>query len=303
MATNAQTTQMTSKLPGHKNRAPQMLLGHLLLHLLLITFGLLYMVPLLWVLSTSFKAENKVFTFPIQWIPNPFIWQNYQQLVTLLKFSGVPAILFFFQNTLIIALFATLGTVISTVLVAYSFSRLQWPERKFFFGLSLATMMLPSVVIIIPTFLLFRDLGWLDTLKPLIVPFWFAVQGFYVFLLRQFFLTLPVELEEAARIDGASSFRILWQIIVPLSGPALITVTIFSFLQHYNEFLGPLLYINTVEKFPMALGLRMFQGRYGTNWPLLMAATAVFIVPTIFVFLAAQRHFIRGIHLTGLAGR
>lgn len=303
MATNAQTAQMTGKLSLRKSRKQRTLVGHFLLHGLLISFGLLYMVPLLWVLSTSFKAENKVFTFPIQWIPNPFIWQNYQQLLTLLEFSGVPAIIFFFQNTLIIAVLATLGTVVSTVLVAYSFSRLQWPERNFFFSLSLATMMLPSVVIIIPTFLLFRDLAWLDTLKPLIVPFWFAVQGFYVFLLRQFFLTLPIELEEAARIDGAGSFRILWQIIVPLSGPALITVTIFSFLQHYNEFLGPLLYINTVEKFPMALGLRMFQGRYGTNWPILMAATAVFIVPTIFVFLAAQRHFIRGIHLTGLAGR
>lgn len=303
MAVNAQVERMSDKAPARKSRTAQITVRHLLLHGLLLLLGLVYMVPLLWVLSTSFKAENKVFTFPIQWIPNPFIWQNYQQLLTLLEFSGIPAIFFFFQNTLIIALFATLGTVISSVLVAYSFSRLQWPERNFFFSMSLATMMLPSVVIIIPTFLLFRDLAWLDTLKPLIVPFWFAVQGFYVFLLRQFFLTLPVELEEAARIDGAGTFRILWQIIMPLSGPSLITVTIFSFLQHYNEFLGPLLYLNTVEKFPMALGLRMFQGRYGTNWPILMAATAVFIIPTIFVFLAAQRHFIRGIHLTGLAGR
>lgn len=303
MAANVQTEEITDSRARRQSRLWWTRGGHLLLHGLLIVLGLLYMVPLLWVLSTSFKAENKVFTFPIQWIPNPFIWQNYQQLLTLLEFSGTPGILFFFQNTLIIAVFSTLGTVISTVLVAYSFSRLHWPERNFFFSMSLATMMLPGVVIIIPTFLLFRDLGWLDTLKPLIVPFWFAVQGFYVFLLRQFFLTLPIELEEAARIDGAGSFRILWQIIVPLSGPALITVTIFSFLQHYNEFLGPLLYLNTVEKFPMALGLRMFQGRYGTNWPILMAATAVFIVPTIFVFLAAQRHFIRGIHLTGLAGR
>ncbi|MEZ4862182.1 MAG: carbohydrate ABC transporter permease [Caldilineaceae bacterium] len=303
MSTDVQTERMSDNLSWRQSRIQRTWLGHFLLHGLLIILSLLYMVPLLWVISTSFKAENKVFTFPIQWIPNPFVWQNYQQLLTLLEFSGIPAILFFFQNTLIIAVLSTLGTVISSVLVAYSFARLQWPERNFFFSLSLATMMLPGVVIIIPTFLLFRDLGWLDTLKPMIVPFWFAVQGFYVFLLRQFFLSLPIELEEAARIDGAGSLRILWQIIVPLSVPALITVTIFSFLQHYNEFLGPLLYLNTVENFPMALGLRMFQGRYGTNWPILMAATAVFIVPTIFVFLVAQRHFIRGIHLTGLAGR
>lgn len=262
-----------------------------------------FSVPLLWVISTSLKAENKVFARPIQWVPQPIHWENYQLLFTLLDFSGIPAIIFFFQNTLIIAILATLGTLTSSVLVAYSFARIRWPERGFFFSLSLATMMLPGVVIIVPTFLLFRDLSWLDTLKPLIVPFWFGIQGFYVFLLRQFFLGLPLELEEAARIDGADSLRILWQIILPLSGPALITVTIFSFLQHYNEFVGPLLYLNTVENFPMALGLRMFQGRYGTNWPVLMAASAVFIAPTIFVFLIAQRHFIRGIHLTGLAGR
>lgn len=135
------------------------------------------------------------------------------------------------------------------------------------------------------------------------MPFWFAVQGFYIFLLRQFFLGLPAELEEAARMDGANSLRILWQIVVPLSRPALITVAIFSFLQHYNEFLSPLLYLNTVERFPMALGMRMFLGTYTNDWPLMMAASATFILPTMILFLMAQRHFIQGIQLTGLAGR
>jgi multiple sugar transport system permease protein len=291
------------KLRWYQSKTRQESVGHLLLHMLLIFISFVFSVPLLWVISTSLKMQDRVFTYPIQWIPNPVNWENYERLITLLEFSGTPGVVLFFQNTLIVSVLATVGTVLSSVLVAYSFARLQWPERSFFFSLSLGTMMLPGVVIIIPTFLLFRDLEWLDTLRPLIVPFWFSIQGFYVFLLRQFFLGLPIELEEAARIDGAGSFRILWQIIVPLSSPAIITVTIFSFLQHYNEFLGPLLYLNTVERFPMALGMRMFQGAYGPDWPLVMAASAVFIFPTIFVFLVAQRHFIRGIHLTGLAGR
>ena len=295
--TNSQTTKW------HQGKSGRRTIGHALVHVVLVFLSFLFSVPLLWVISTSLKFQDRVFTHPIQWIPSPINWDNYSRLVTILDFGGVPGILFFTQNTLIIATMASLGTVLSSTFVAYSFARLRWPERDFFFSLSLATMMLPGIVIIIPIFLLFRDLGWLDTLKPLIVPFWFGIQGFYVFLLRQFFLSLPYELEEAARIDGAGSFRILWQIIIPLSRPAIITVAIFSFLQHYNEFLGPLLYLNNVEKFPLALGIRMYQGAYGPDWPLIMAASSVFIFPTIFVFLVAQRHFIQGIHLTGLAGR
>ncbi len=277
--------------------------GKSLLHLSLVALGFIFSIPLLWVVTTSFKGQGGIFTYPIEWIPRPVVWSNYPQLLEVLTFSGWPGIMFFFRNTFVISILATAGTLVSSTLVAYSFARLQWPERNLLFSLSLATMMLPTVVILIPTFLLFRDLKWLDTFLPMIVPFWFAVQGFYIFLLRQFFLGLPMELEEAARIDGANSLRILWQIVVPLSRPAIITVSIFSFLQHYNEFLSPLLYLNTVEHFPMALGMRMFQGTYTNNWPLMMAASAVFILPTIILFLIAQRHFIQGIQLTGLAGR
>lgn len=278
-------------------------LARLPVHLLLLILGFVFTIPLFWVVTTSFKDEALVFTYPIEWIPNPVRWYNYPRLLERLNFSGVPGILFFFRNTFFISILATAGTLVSSILVAYSFARLQWPERDLLFSLSLATMMLPAVVILIPTFLLFRDLKWLDTFMPMIVPFWFAVQGFYIFLLRQFFMGLPVELEEAARMDGANTLRILWGIVVPLSRPAIITVSIFSFLQHYNEFLSPLLYLNTVEKFPMALGMRMFQGTYRTDWPMVMAATACFIFPVIVLFLIAQRHFIEGIQLTGLAGR
>ena len=277
--------------------------GKTLIHLSLLALGFVFSIPVLWVVTTSFKGQGGIFTYPIEWIPTPIVWSNYPRLLEVLMYSGWPGIVLFFRNTFFISILATLGTLTSSILVAYSFARLQWPERNLLFSLSLATMMLPTVVILIPTFLLFRDLKWLNTFMPMIVPFWFAVQGFYIFLLRQFFLGLPVELEEAARIDGADSLRILWQIVVPLSRPAIITVSIFSFLQHYNEFLTPLLYLNAVEKFPMALGMRMFQGTYTNDWPLMMAASAVFILPTVILFLIAQRHFIQGIQLTGLAGR
>lgn len=288
---------------GLQGSAGHRILSGSLVYLALTLLGFLFSIPLLWVLTTSFKGQGNIFTYPIQWWPQPIVWNNYPRLLQVLTFSDWPGILFFFRNTFFITVLATLGTLLSSVFVAYSFARLEWPERDWLFSLSLATMMLPAVVILIPTFLLFRDLEWLDSFRPLIVPFWFGVQGFYIFLLRQFFRSLPVELEEAARIDGANSLRILWQIVVPLSRPALITVSIFSFLQHYNEFLSPLLYLNTVELFPMALGMRMFLGTYTNDWPLMMAASATFIIPTVILFLIAQRHFIQGIQLTGLAGR
>ena len=271
--------------------AGRQFIEHVLLHVLLTLVGLTFMVPLFWVLSTSLKAPNRVFTYPIKWIPDPVVWSNYADMLEILKFSGQPATL------------ATIGTVISTAFVAYSFARLRWPERDLVFSLCLATMMLPGVVTLVPTFLIFRNLGWLDTFLPLIVPSWFGVNGFYVFLLRQFFLSLPYELEEAARVDGASSFRILWQIMMPLAGPALAAIAIFSFLHHYNDFLGPLIYLNSNEHFTLALGLRMFQGRFGDRWPIVMAASTVMLVPPIVLFFLAQRHFIRGIQMTGLAGR
>lgn len=275
----------------------------LLLHGVLLLFGLIALMPMLWVISTSFKHPGDVFSYPIKWIPNPILWGNYPELLTILQFSGHPAILLFAANTFRVAILATLGTVISSILVAYSFARLRWPERNLVFSLSLATLMLPGVVTLIPTFLIFRNLQWLDTFLPLIVPHWFAINGFYVFLLRQFFLTLPHELDEAARIDGAGSFRVLWQIVVPLSAPAIITVAIFSFLHHYNEFITPLLYLNTTEKYTLPLGLLMFQGRFGDRWHTVMAASTVMIIPPVVLFLVLQRYFVQGIHLTGLGGR
>jgi multiple sugar transport system permease protein len=276
---------------------------HALLHAVLVVAGLTFAVPLFWVLSTSLKPGSQVFTYPIQWIPAQPRWSNYVEAFQIIKIGGRSALVVFAQNSAIITIVATLGTVVSATLVAYSLSRLRWPGRDFVFTLVLGTMMLPGVVTLIPTFLIFRDLGWIDTFLPLVVPAWLGGGGFSIFLIRQFFMALPIELDEAARIDGAGSLRILWQILVPLGKPVLAAVAIFAFLRYYDDFMGPLIYLNSNEKFPLSLGVRWFAGRYGDHWELVMAVSALMLAPVVVLFFAAQRQFIRGIHLTGLAGR
>jgi ABC-type glycerol-3-phosphate transport system permease component len=196
----------------------------------------------------------------------------------------------------------TLGAVVSATTVAYGLSRIRWPGREFVFSVLLATLMLPGVVTIIPVFIIFKWINWIGTFYPLWVPAWLGF-AFYIFLMRQFMMTLPLELDEAAKIDGASNFRILWQVIVPLCGPALTTVTIFAFLHHYNDFLGPLIYISDNNMFTLPLGLLWFQGRFGNFWHLVMAASMITITPVILLFFFAQRYFVQGAQFTGLAGR
>jgi ABC-type glycerol-3-phosphate transport system permease component len=271
--------------------------------------GMTFLMPFFWVISTSLKVPNRVFEYPIRWIPTDPQWDNYIDMFTGFRYGGteeaggVPALLYFFRNTFFIATLATLGTICSSSVVAYGLTRLDWKGREIVFGLTLVTMMLPSVVTLVPTFIIFRHLQWIDTFLPLIVPSWFGGGAFYIFLLRQFFSTLPAELDEAAIVDGASPFRILWQIILPLSRPALASVGIFSFLFHYNNFMGPLIYLNTNEKFPISLGLSVFSGRYGNNWPLVMAVSTTALLPVIILFFLAQKTFIQGIHMSGIAGR
>ena len=271
-------------------------LGNGILHLVLIALGFTFLVPLLWVATTSLKTGGQVFIVPVQWLPSTPQWANYAEIFTILPLAA------FLRNTAVVSILGTLGSVFSSILAGYSLSRLRWPGRDAVFGLLVATMMLPWIVTLIPTFILFHKLGWVNTLLPLWVPSWFG-GAFYVFLVRQFMMGLPYELEEAARIDGAGYFRILWQVIAPLCGPALTTVAIFSFLAHYNNFMGPLIYLSTNEKFTLPLGLRWYQGRYGNFWHLVMAASMVSIAPVMILFFVAQRYFIRGIALTGLAGR
>ena len=271
-------------------------------HLLLILLALMSLVPVLWMVSSSLKASTEIFVIPIEWLPRTPRWENYAT-----AFERAPIMLYFW-NTMIVCVFAVLGVLASSALVAFSFSRLRWPGRNFFFGLLLATMMLPGIILIVPRFLMFSYVfrwpgPWIGSFLPLIVPTFFATNGLYVFLIRQFFLGIPVELEDAARIDGASSLRILWQIFVPLSKPVLITVLILTFMQFYNEFLEPLVYLKPTT-WTLAVGIRaMNDSAYATNWELVFATGTFMLAPMVIIFFAAQRYFVEGVTLSGFGGR
>ena len=276
------------------NRLTQQITA-VLIYGLLLAGAILVMIPLVWMLSTSLKLESQVFLFPPKLIPNPVVWENYPEALTVLPFST------YFQNSGIVSFFAIIGAVLSSSLVAYSFARLRWPGRDWLFLLVLATMMLPTQVTIIPQFVIFRELKLLDTLFALIVPYW-AAGAFFVFLLRQFFTTISGELDDAALIDGCSRFGIFWRILLPLSKPALAAVAIFTFQWSWNDFFHPLVYINSRENWTVALGLAAYRNTFGTTWTLLMAASMASILPLMIVFFFAQRYFIQGVVFTGLKG-
>jgi len=269
---------------------------HLLTHVLLLGISTTMMIPLAWLISTSLKGRGLEFVFPPQWIPDPIVWRNYWEALTILPFH------LFLRNTLFITIAATTGSLLSASMVAFGFARIRFPGRDFLFAVLLSTMMLPYVVTLIPTFLLFKFLHWLDTFLPLTVPAFFG-DAFFIFLVRQFYMTIPIELDEAARIDGASYFRIWWSLMVPLSKPVLATVAIFSFIWNWNDFMGPLIFINSLENRTLALGLASFRSMHTARWNLLMAASTVMLIPVLIVFFTAQRYFIQGIVTSGLAGR
>lgn len=265
-------------------------------HAFLISFALLFVAPWFWMLSTSLKPLRQAFLVPPVWIPQPIEWQNYPR-----AFLAAP-LLMYTQNTLTIALISVVGALLSNTLVAYSFARLRWPGRDLCFIAVIATLMLPFQVTMIPLYILFRQFGWLNTFLPLIVPT-FLGSAFYTFLLRQFFLTIPQEISDAARIDGCSEFGVLWRIILPMSKPGLAVVALFQFINAWNDFLAPLIYLDEKSKFTLALGLRNMQTAYGTSdIPVIMAATTMTILPVIVVFFIAQRTFIQGITFSGLKG-
>jgi ABC-type glycerol-3-phosphate transport system permease component len=256
----------------------------------------LFSIPFLWTVSTALKTNEQVFAVPPQWIPNPIQWGNFARAWTELPFPA------FVINTVIITAISVVGQVLSASLVAYGFARFKFKGRNFFFYLMLSTMMLPAQVTMIPVFLLWRELRLIDTFAPLTIPAFFGGGAFSIFLLRQFFLTIPRELDEAAMLDGASPLTIYSKVLLPLARPALITVTLLSFLAHWDDFMGPLIYLNSMEKYTVSIGLRMFQDMFGTQLELLMAASLIHILPTIILFFIAQRHFIKGVALTGLKG-
>lgn len=261
---------------------------------LLAVLALVFVLPLVWMVSTSLKADQQIFTMPPQWIPETIMWGNYLRVLEVMPFWT------YLFNSVVITGLTILGTVLSGSLVAYAFSCLEWPGRDKLFILVLATMMLPMQVTMIPLFVLFKDIGWLNTIKPLTVPAFFGGGAFTIFLLRQFFMTLPKSLFDAARIDGCSEIRIWWSIVLPLARPALASVAILTFMFSWNDFLGPLIYLSEKTQGTLALGLAMMVGQHQTDWALLMAASILMMLPILLLFFFFQRYFIQGFTMSGI---
>jgi multiple sugar transport system permease protein len=292
MAATTSTSAAVLSRPGKGFPVTQVLR-----YTVLTLFAVLFVTPLIWMTTTSFKTTSQAYRFPPEIIPAPFTFAAYENLWT-----GAIPFNRFYVNTTIIVIFVEIGTILSCTMTAYAFARLQWWGRNTWFIVLLATMMLPFQVIMIPVYMIFRSLNWLDTWLPLIVPAFFG-NPFFIFLLRQFFLGLPRDLEDAARVDGAGSLRILWQIFIPLSKPVLLTVAMFTFVGAWNDFLGPLLYLTSIDNMTVSVGLSMFIGRSGaTNWPNMMAGATLALLPILILFLLFQKYFVKGIALTGMKG-
>ncbi|RPJ43483.1 MAG: carbohydrate ABC transporter permease [Chloroflexi bacterium] len=280
-------------LTGWRSKKTQERVTHLISHLLLLTGAVIMVVPFFWMLSTSLKAPGKTFVFPPQWIPDPIVFKNYADMWTALPFGT------FFLNSVKIATLSTLGQLIACSLAAFAFSVLVFKGRDTLFLLLIATLMIPYQVTLIPTFILYSKIGWVGSHYPLWVPsFWGGAFG--TFLIRQFYLTIPLELAESARIDGANVWQIFRYIYVPLSGVALATLAIFTFMWSWNDLLNPLIYLREMDQLTLTAGLSFFQNQYGGKWSLMMAGAMVSILPILIIFFTAQKYFIQGIALTGI---
>lgn len=264
-----------------------------LIYTLLIIFAVIFLIPIVWMISTSLKSSTEIYQTHIRIIPSKIEWQNYIFAVTSVPYFK------YVWNTVIIAFFSVIGQLFAAPLVAYSLAKIRWGGSKIIFALVVSTMFLPYQVTMIPVYLIYYKLGFVGTFIPLILPNFFGYP-FYIFLLRQFMMTLPDSLFEAARIDGASEFRIYWQITLPLIRPALATVAIFTFIGSWSDLLGPLIYLNDPNKYTLSLGLRQFLTEHSIEWGPLMAASIIFILPIIVIFAIAQKQFIEGITFTGI---
>jgi multiple sugar transport system permease protein len=272
------------------------------LHLILLTGSAVFALPYLWMVVTSLKPDDAIFKNPTA-LPEQWMWSNYPRTFQFLEVAlGRIRTAFgalFLLNTLEVTALSMAGTLFSSTLVAYSFARLRWPGRDVLFLVLLATMMLPGAVTMIPQYIVFKELGWVDTLLPLWAPSLFA-SAFYVFLMRQFMLSIPADLEDAARIDGCGPFTVYWRVMLPLTKPAIATVAIMHFLTTWNDFMGPLIYVTSPERMTGSYALRLFQSANSGEWALLLAAATLWTLPIVVVFFFAQRAFIEGIALTGM---
>lgn len=267
-----------------------------LLYTVLSGLSIVFMLPLIWLISTALKSDVQMGAWPPVWIPSPLVWQNFQAALTTGYFWR------YLQNTTLIAVLGTLGQLITASMAAFGFARLRFPGRSILFGAMLATMMLPGVVTLIPTFIMFRRLGWLDSYKPLIVPAYLGGGAFSIFLLRQFFRTIPQELFDQAKIDGASDFRMYAQIMLPLCRPALATIAIFGFMFRWNDLMGPLMYLNSPDKLTLSLGLQRFMSVEEVRYQEMMSMALLMTLPLLIAFILFQREFVQGVVMSGLKG-
>ncbi|MEH7305656.1 carbohydrate ABC transporter permease [Neobacillus drentensis] len=266
-----------------------------LIYGLLIFFSLLFLAPLFWMVTTSLKSPEELYLFPPKWIPSSLHFENFKEAWISQPFTQ------FLTNSLTVTILATLGQIVSSSLVAYGFARFTFKGRDFLFMVLLATMMIPWEVTMIPLYMEFNFLGWINTLKPLIVPAWFGAP-FYIFLMRQFIMGIPKELDEAAKIDGANTFQIFYKIYLPLMKPILILVGVFSMLNCWNDYLGPLVFLNDQSKYTLTLGLAQFKGMFGVDMEGIMAITFLISIPPLILFFAAQRYIVEDVSKSGVKG-
>ena len=284
----------TQAIAIKKKKSTSAIVRKVLLYVLLIIIGIIMVVPFLWMISTSLKEQYDTVKIPPVWIPNPPRWQNYVDL-----FTQQP-MLQFMLNTIKIVFFVVLGQLFFSSLAAYSFARIKFKGRTVMFFFYIATLMVPGQVTMIPTYLMFAKVGLVDNHIVLILPAFFSAFG--VFLLRQFFMSLPKELEEAAEIDGCNPFTTYYRIMLPLIVPAMLTLGVFTLMNTWNDYMGPLIYLTTPEKYTMTLGIAYFKGVYTTQWNLVMAGSVLSVIPILVAYLRAQKYFVEGIAFSGVKG-
>jgi multiple sugar transport system permease protein len=294
------TTYEPSGVERLRKLTPSGWVQEILKYIFLIVLTITYVLPFFWMVSSALKNDDQVYVVPPIWIPNPAFWENFKN-----AWNSQPFNLYLFNTVFRYAIPVTIGMVLSSSIVAYGFSRLRWKWRDTLFYLCLATMMVPFQVQMVPLFIIFKNLGWINSFRPLVVPAFFG-SPFYIFMLRQFFMTLPIELSEAARIDGASEFGILFRIVLPLSRPALTVVALFAFIDAWNDYLGPMIYVHDNLKLVLALGVEnmrrsmMFNSTISNAYPYLMAVSTIIVLPILIMFFFGQKTFIEGISMTGI---
>jgi multiple sugar transport system permease protein len=281
---------------SHARRKLRENLRKTILYGVLLLGAVVFMCPLYWMVTTSLKTNAEAYLFPPTLFPQLLQFNNYPDAW---NYEGMqfPR---WTLHTIFITLSVMVGVLLTSSLCAYGFARISFPGKRFWFFATLASVMLPAQVTLIPLYIVFFKIGWLDTFNPLIIPAWFGGGALNIFLLRQFFMGIPAELEDAALIDGAGRFRIWWSIFLPLSVPSILTIAIFTFQGVWNDFYGPLVFLSSPDNYTLALGMNLFKGLYGTQTQYLMAMSTLMTIPMIILFFVAQRYFIRGIVLTGI---